>query len=143
MLYVHKRPAPPLDAFVDSIWLCKNPARPRMLERVLPSGASHLIVNLAEDATRLYQDSDGVLSCQVSSGTVLSGIGTRYQIIDTDEQAHVAGVVFRPGGTLAFVRPPASELRNADLEAEDLWGRAVANRIRERLLAADKSDGSA
>jgi AraC-like DNA-binding protein len=136
MLYVHKRPASPLDAFVETIWLCRSQPRPRMLERVLPSGAAQLIVNLAEDATRLYQDTDSVLSSQAFSGTVLSGIGTRYQIIDTDEQTHVAGVVFRPGGTLAFVRPPASELSNADVEAEDLWGRGVANRIRERLLAA-------
>jgi AraC-like DNA-binding protein len=136
MLYVHKRPPPPLDAFVETIWLCRNEPRSRVLERVLPSAASQLIVNLAEDATRLYQDTASVLACQVFSGTVLSGIGTRYQIIDTDEQAHVAGVVFHPGGTLAFVGAPASELSNADVEAENLWGRGVANRIRERLLAA-------
>jgi AraC-like DNA-binding protein len=136
MLYLHQRPAPPLDAFVETIWLCRNEPRSRILERVLPSAASQLIVNLVEDATRLYQDTESVLACQVFSGTVLSGIGTRYQIIDTDEQMHVAGVVFRPGGTLPFVGPPASELSNADVEAEDLWGRGVANRIRERLLAA-------
>jgi AraC-like DNA-binding protein len=136
MMYVHKRPVPPLDTFVETIWLCRNEPRSRMLERVLPSAASQLIVNLAEDATRLYQDTDSVLACQTFSGTILSGIGTRYQIIDTDEQTHVAGVVFRPGGTLAFFRPPASELSDADVEAEDLWGRAVSNRIRERLLAA-------
>jgi hypothetical protein len=33
-----------------------------------------------------------------------SGVATRYQTIDTDEQEHVVGVVFRPGGTVAFVR---------------------------------------
>jgi hypothetical protein len=56
MLYVHKRPAAPLDAFVDTIWLCRNELRSRMLERVLPSAASQLIVNLAEDATRLMHE---------------------------------------------------------------------------------------
>ncbi len=136
MLYIHKRPAPPLDTFVESIWLCRNDARPRMLERVLPAGSAQLIVNLAEDQTRVYQSTDGALSRQECSGSILSGITTRFQIIDTDEQMHVAGVVFRPGGTLALVRAPACDLSNLDVPAEDLWGREVASRLRERLLDA-------
>jgi AraC-like DNA-binding protein len=132
MLYMHRRPRPPLDAYVESIWLCQNPAGPRRLERVLPSGSAQLIVNLAEDQTRLYQGSN--LTPQVLPGTILSGIATRYQIIDSDEQAHVAGVVFNPGGTSAFTRLPASELTNADVPVADLWN--GSNRLREQLLAA-------
>jgi len=48
MLYLHRVPAPPLDAFIASIWFCQNEPRPFALERVLPSGAAQLIVNLKE-----------------------------------------------------------------------------------------------
>ena len=53
MLFHQRRPAPPLDAWIDSIWFCQSDRRPRSLERVLPSGAAQLIVNLGEDETRV------------------------------------------------------------------------------------------
>jgi len=142
MLYLHKRPAPPIDRFVESVWLCRNAVDQRRLERVLPTGSGQLIVNLAEDATRTYQCTDRGLSTQVRPGSIVSGIATRCQIIDTEEQTHVAGVVFRPGGTKAFTRWPASELSNADVPVEDLWGKAVADRLREQLLDAASPDAA-
>jgi AraC-like DNA-binding protein len=142
MLYVHKHPAPPLDAFVESVWLCRNAARPRALERVLPSRGAQLIVNLAEDETRVYQCSTQGVSSRTLLGSILSGIATRFQIIDTDEQENVAGVVFRPGGIQAFTRWPASELSNTDVPVEALWGSQVANRLREQLLAAASPSGA-
>ena len=123
MTFINRRPAPPLDAWIESIWLCRSERRPRALERVLPSGAAQLIVNLAEDETRVYEESAAGLVCQRSPGSVLTGITTRYQVIDTDEQAFVAGVVFRPGGTAPFVTAPARELRDADVPLDVLSGR--------------------
>ncbi len=131
-----RRPAAPLDGWIESIWLCRDDRRPRALERVLPSGAAQLIVNLAEDETRVYEESPAGLACQRSPGAVLNGLATRYQIIDTDEQAFVAGVVFRPGGTSPFVAAPASELRDADVPMEALWGRQRDRLLREQLLGA-------
>ncbi len=54
MNFHHRVPRPPLDAFVESIWVCRNEPGPQALERILPSGAAQLIVNLKEDQTRLY-----------------------------------------------------------------------------------------
>ena len=142
MLYIHKRPAPPLDAFVESVWLCRNDPRPRKLERVLPSGSAQLIVNLKEDETRVYQNTSAGLICHTSPGSILSGLATRFQLIDTDEQSHVAGVVFRPGGTLAFAKLPASELSNADVPGEHIWGRELTSRLREQLLAATNANAA-
>jgi hypothetical protein len=109
MLYVHRRPAPPLDAFVESVWICQNKRRPRQLERILPWGGAQLIVNLAKDETRVYRGSTHGFSCLVSPGTILTGVTTRFQIIDADEQAHVAGVAFRRVARFPLSRrPPAS-----------------------------------
>jgi len=136
MLYLQRRPAPPLHAHVECIWLCRNQPRPLALERVLPTGAAQLIVNLSEDETRMYAQATDGFSCRVSSGTVLTGVSTRFQIIDTAEQQFVAGIVFRPGGTLPLIGSPASEFTDADIDLENLCGRACSWRLRELLLAA-------
>ena len=123
---------PPLDLFVESLWACHNEAGPRRHERVLPSGAPQLVVvNLAEDQTRTYREAPSGLVCVTAPGSILSGTTSRSQIIDTDEQTYVAGVSFRPGGTVPFVALPADQLANVDvpldappLVAGDSAGRA-------------------
>jgi AraC-like DNA-binding protein len=136
VLYLQRVPAPPLDAFVASIWYCENDPRPQALERVLPGGAAQLIVNLKEDQTRVYRPECGP-GCEVtSSGTILSGVQSRYCIIDTAEQECVLGVAFKPGGTIPFFRPPAHETRDADTPLELLWGRRLAADLRDQLLEA-------
>lgn len=142
MLFLHRRPAPPLDAFVESIWLCNNQPGPRAFERVLPSGGAQLIVNLAEDETRVYEHSAQGVVCQRSPGSILTGVTTRFQIIDTDEQTHVAGVAFRPGGTMPFVSTAAYELRDADVPLDALWDPPLVNRLREQLLGAPDGDSA-
>lgn len=134
MLYIDRVPAPPLDAFIASIWYCHSQPRPFSLERVLPSGAAQLIVNLKEDRTRMYHPETGAMTA--GGGTVLSGVSSRFGVIDTAEQECVAGVCFRPGGTVPFFATPAHEMRDAGVPLEFVWGRRSAARLREQLLAA-------
>ena len=70
MRYRHRVPRPPLDSFVESIWVYQNDPRAQALERILPTGAAQLIVNLKEDQTRLY-DPDAPLRYVATSGSVL------------------------------------------------------------------------
>jgi AraC-like DNA-binding protein len=134
MLYLQRIPAPPLDAFIRSFWYCECARRPHSFERVLPSGAAQLVVNLKEDQTRTYRPELG-FACETTSGTVLSGVQSRYSVIDTAEIECVMGVAFRPGGTGPFFRIPAHELRDASMPLEVVWGRRAAD-LREQLLAA-------
>src|SRR5262245_13039367 len=129
----HRVPGPPLGAWVDLIWLYRADPRPHTLERILPTGAAQLIVNLKEDQTRLYE-AERPHRCTAAAGSVLSGAHTRYQIIDTSEQEYVAGVVFKPGGTVPFFAVPAHEVIDADVPLESLWGRRRTGVLRERLL---------
>jgi AraC-like DNA-binding protein len=133
MDYRYRAPRPPLDSFVEAIWLFHNDPRPHALERILPTGAAQLIVNLKEDETRLYNP-ECLHRCVTTAGSVLAGAQTRYQIIDTSEQEDVAGVVFRPGGTVPFVGVPAHEVSDADVPLDALWGRHHTALLRERLL---------
>ena len=149
MLFIQRRPLPPLDRWIECIWLCRSEPRPRALERVLPSGSSQLILNLAEDETRVYRDmSEGILPaasgllCERSPGSVLTGMSTRFHVIDTDEQAYAAGVVFRAGGTVPFAAPPAYELSDAEVPLDCLWGRSSVERVRDQVLSAASPDAA-
>ena len=136
MLFVHRAPAAPLQAFIESLWYCDNEPVPFALQRVLPSGSAQLIVNLKEDQTRTYHTESGRCRVSTASGTVLAGISARYGIIDTAEQESVAGVSFKPGGTVAFFRLPAHEMCDEDIPLDLLWGRRRTAELRERLLGA-------
>jgi AraC-like DNA-binding protein len=141
MVYRHRVPRPPLDAFIESIWVYRNDPRPHALERILPTGRAQLIVNLKEDQTRLY-DPECPRRYVATSGSVLSGVQSRFQVIDTSEQEYVAGVAFRPGGTVPFMRMPAHETSNADVPLEALWSRRRATALRERLLESGTIDAT-
>lgn len=133
MIYLSRRPAPPLDAAVSAVWYVKSAPRPFGYERVLPKGRAQLVVNLKEDRTRTYDERGG---CIVAPGAVVSGLGPRFEIIDTDEQEHVVGVVFRSGGTAGFFRDSAWAMRGRDVPLEALWGVTGTALLREALLEA-------
>jgi len=136
MLYLQRVPAAPLSASIDTIWYCQNAPGPQTLQRVLPSGKAQLIVNLKEDETRGYHIEGGRLCQTRSSGTVLTGVLTRYELIDSAETEWIMGAVFRPGGMPALFGIPAHETSDSDVSLDLLWG-ARARELRERILAAD------
>lgn len=118
------------------MWICRNEPAPRRFERVLPTGGAQLVINLAEDQTRVYRDEAGGLACVTGSGSILTGLTLRAQIIDSDEQMYVAGIVFRPGGTVPFTAFPAHELTDIDVPLDAIWGEAATRRLRDQLLEA-------
>ena len=134
MLYLERIPAPPLDAFIRSIWYCENAPQPHALERVLPNGGAQLVINLKEDQTRVYHPERGC-ACETTSGTALSGVQSRYCIIDTAETEWVLGVAFHPGGTVPFFHVPAHELLDASVALDLFWGRRAID-LRTQLLEA-------
>ena len=139
MLFRHRTPRPPLDRFVDTLWVFRADPQPHALERVLPTGAAQLIVNLKEDETRVW-DPRRPGCYEATSGSILCGIQTRFQIIDTAEQEYVAGVAFKPGGTVPFLRVPVHETSDADTPLDELWGRRRVSQLREQLLEARNAD---
>jgi AraC-like DNA-binding protein len=139
VLFRARIPPPPLDAFVEAIWLYEDAPRPHALERILPTGSPNLIVNLKEDRVRRYEP-EANYRCDSTSGAVLVGAQSRFSVIDTEEQEHVLGVIFKPGGTRPFLRVPAYEVSNADVPLDFLWDRPFARTVRERVLEACDAD---
>jgi AraC-like DNA-binding protein len=107
---------------------------PFALERIMPNGQAHLMVNLAEDEFRTY---DPVHKGQTvrNSGAVLAGPHARSTVIDTREQCWLAAVEFRCGGAARFFSMPMTEVCNRIEPLDTLWGRDGLL-LRERLLEA-------
>jgi AraC-like DNA-binding protein len=128
------KPGPPLSRFVELIWYYESAPQPHRKERLMPDGCVSLVINLAENQTRLY-DPDDLRKMQTFNGVSVSGPRTKSFAIDTDEQTCVLGVSFRPAGASPFLRLPSDELHNQHVGLDDLWGR-LAFELRERVLSA-------
>ncbi len=100
----------------------------------MPDGCMSLVVNLAEDQTRLY-DPDDTSKLTTYGPVTLTGPRSSSIAIDTEEQACVVGISFCPAGALPFLKMPCAELHNQIVNADDLWGR-LATELRDRILEA-------
>ena len=136
MSAVSLRPiAPALASFVTGLhhFQADDPSPPE-LERILPGGNVHLMVNLEENEFRIYEG-DGCERVRRSGGAVLEGPASRARIIDTGLQRNLIMVDFTLGGAAAFSRMPLSEAKDGLVELEHVWGGDGAT-LRERLLDA-------
>jgi len=105
-------------------------------ERIVPSGTLELVINLNEDALRIYDPGSGVW--REYSGAVVSGAYRQYFVIDTRDHASIVGVHFKPGGAWPFLGVPPGELTDRHIDLAMLWGSSAVE-LRERLCAAPTS----
>lgn len=102
------------------------------LERIVPSGQAHLMINLAEDEFRTYPDATPHNMIR-HAGAVLAGPHARPTILDTREFRWLAAVQFRPGAAGQFFTMPMTEACDQVVSLEHLW-RADGPLLRECLL---------
>jgi AraC-like DNA-binding protein len=102
-------------------------------ERVLPTGGTQLLVNLADD--ELWWQPDGTAEGQRTPGAALQGPDTRPGVVDPAHQRAILCVAFRPGGSYPFFPVATSAVRDQLVPLEDLWGRDGAT-LPDRLRAA-------
>lgn len=134
MLYLSYTPRPPLNEFVERMWLVSGGQAPRR-ERILPSGTSELVINLLQDRIRI----DRTMlreEAQTFSGVVVSGAYSAAFVIDSMQHAAMMGVHFRPAGAFAVLGVPSGELTDAHADLAALWGDGAARELRERLCTA-------
>jgi AraC-like DNA-binding protein len=137
MEYFGRPPIPPLDTFIERIWYCSDAAS-QARERVLPGGGTmDLVVNLVEDDIRIYDATDPQF-VRAHAGAMVSGASTRSFLVDPRQRASVVGVHFRPGGAFPFLGVSPSELVDAHVRLEDVWGSGGRD-LREQLLEADST----
>jgi AraC-like DNA-binding protein len=125
--------SPALSHFVASLSYHESGGAPT-LERILPGGRVHVMVNLHENEFRSYHGTrnDRV---QRTGGAVLEGASSTARVIDTGLQRCLVCVNFRLGGAAPFFRVPLSEARDSLVDIDQFWGDDAAV-VRERLLDA-------
>lgn len=132
MAFTAMPPAAPLADLVETLWDWDVPAPAFALERMLPSARGQLVINLAEDETRSYDDA---LRCRRHAAATLDAPSHRSFLIDTAEQVRVVGVVFRPGGAAPCFGERMDRVANTHVDLDALAGDA-AGALRQRLLDA-------
>ncbi|HEV8591216.1 MAG TPA: helix-turn-helix transcriptional regulator, partial [Pyrinomonadaceae bacterium] len=134
MRFSSRKPTAPLADFVDNFWLYEGYEGEHSNERILPTGTMELVINLRENELRIY-DAEQPNRCSRFSGSVVSGAYGKGFISDSEEEAFIMGIHFKPGGAFPFLGVPADELTDTHIDLETLWG-SFAIRLRERLCEA-------
>lgn len=132
---VRREPHPALRPFVSVLWASDGGfAAGVTRERVLPTGAVHLVFRGDGDALRIYDgldDPDGVeIGCAVVGGPRGS-----YYVRDVSRPAPTVGVMLRPGAAPLVLGVSAAELVDRHVALDDVWG-ASAEETRAAILAA-------
>jgi AraC-like DNA-binding protein len=131
------KPKPPLSKFVENFWLVEGYEAQHKTESILPTGTLELAINFRQNELRFY-DAERPEKRSRFSGAVVSGAHGRAFTPDTEEEAFVIGVHFKPGGAFPFLGHPAGDLADTHVDLETLWGPS-ARRLWERLSEARTS----
>ncbi len=125
------KPAAFLSDFVDNFWLYEGYEAEHLNERILPTGTFELVINLRQNELRIYSATEQT-DCARFSGAVVSGAYGKGFVTDSEEEAFIIGIHFKPGGAAPFLGFSAGELADAHVNLECIWG-LPANLLRERL----------
>lgn len=128
------RPSFPLSAAVDCIWLSRREEIFSNLEHMLPSGTAQLVIALHDEPIAWMPPVHNA-EWQFWKRGVVHGPQTRYYVAGPKPPGTVLGVSFRPGMAGAILGIPISEIRDAHVPLDALWGsRAVE--LSDQLLSA-------
>jgi AraC-like DNA-binding protein len=130
MEYLSMVPRPPLDELIDDLYyLAGSPPYPVLSLPLMPSVV--LILNLGDP----FLIDTGGETAAYSDGCVLTTM-TRALRFSYPAQTISVGVHFKPWGLAPFLSMPAAELCDRPLTVEQVWGRASAAELTDRLAAA-------
>lgn len=129
LLYLQRKPGPPLDGFIEQIWYASAPAMAAGRQRILPTGSTQIILNLHRDY--LMDCPEGQAGRPAPAAQIV-GARSTYEIIDNADLTCIIGVSFRPGGFAGLMGVPADLFANRFIGLEDLWG-GEAGSLRDRL----------
>jgi AraC-like DNA-binding protein len=137
-MLIHRIPAPPLRPFVSVLWASTEMKARRAgcldRERVLPTGAMHLVFRLSDHPLRVFDPGDAPGGRTVGHA-VVGGARATFYIRDVSQPVRSIGAQLRPGAARLLFGASANEFAGRHTPLEALWGR-FAEETRERLALA-------
>jgi len=131
-------PRPVLRPFIGVLWAADEPgpasADASDRERMLGSGAAHLVFRLSDHPVRLYDDVADRIGRSLGHA-VVGGPRATFYLRDRSRPVRTVGARLLPGAATLLFGAPADELAARHTSLVDLWGRAAID-ARDRLLEA-------
>jgi AraC-like DNA-binding protein len=133
MIYLQRKPSPPLAECVEMLWYACAPDVPHQHELVLPGGKIQFVISLAaEHLTDCTPEGD-----TPAPPALLVGARTSAELIATCDMKQLVGVVFRPGGLGPWLRERADLFYEKSQSLGDLL---PTKTLRERLREASSPE---
>ena len=120
-LFVRPPFDPRLSGFVRCFWYCEQ-ALAHGVERVLPTGAAQIVVDLNGPA-------------QATTNSLIVGPQTSASLIETSAMRRAVGAAFRVGGAAPWTGGSCAALADEAVDLAALWG-ADAGRLWHALMDA-------
>ncbi|HEY6725772.1 MAG TPA: helix-turn-helix domain-containing protein [Polyangiaceae bacterium] len=134
---IRRLPSPPLRPFVSLLWASGDSdsvaTAPIERERVLPTGAMHLVFRVSSDPLRLFDDA-GATAGYDAGHAIVGGARSSCYVRGVSAGSRSVGAMLHPGAALPLFGVSAGELAERHTRLDELWG-SEAEAIRERLLA--------
>lgn len=137
MQYVPRIPrGEPLAGAIEMMFYLDGYAPDHARERIVPDGRMTLVFEL-DGRPRYVFDNETGHALRTCRHAWISGVHERYITIgETRPVNRLMAVRFAPGASVPFTGRPASEFRNAVVDAGPVIGASVLD-LRERLVSAD------
>lgn len=139
-----RRPCPALAPWVQLLWATTDDeatAPSPYVERVLPTGAMHVVLRLSDAPLTLFEGARAEQPLVVGH-SVVGGVRSTCYVKRAGEGGCSVGVQLQPGAALALLGAPARELAGCHTPLDPLWGsetlqlREQLHAVRERALFA-------
>jgi AraC-like DNA-binding protein len=132
-LLIRYCPAPPLESFIEWIWLSRRIEHSAEREHMLPCGQAQLVITL-HDSPIHWAEPGAKVEWQTWTRGVVHGPQSRYYMAGPKPPGVVLGASFRPGMAAAILGASLPELRDRHISIEELWGYRGLD-LHERLAA--------
>lgn len=125
-------PFPALKPFVQLMWATEGTEAAGLggLERILPTGAMHLVFRLSGGPVHLVEGG----RTRAVGHTLLGGARASHYVREVPPPGESVGVQFQPGAAPLLLGVPAHTLADQHTPLDDVWGREV-EAVRQRLRA--------
>lgn len=121
-----------LEPYIKCIWYGRDYSPSSKKERVLPNGASQLIINLGGERFRHFEGTDNNEEREYDS-TIIAGIHTNNIFLDSYSRLSTMNVVLRPGALSALFDIPAHAFKNQIIALDTIAGSGIST-LRDKLI---------